>query len=83
MSKTLEVKRIFSDLTETINDIDPVIAANVEESGEKIMQIVGDLEIKLNLINLFTQILFEHKLEDADAFIKSLFNNYGVNNENN
>lgn len=83
MSKTSEVRDIFSDLTETIDDIDPVIAANVEESGVKIMTIVGDLETKLTLINLFTKILYEHELEDAGAFIKMLFNNDGVNNENN
>ena len=61
MSKTSEVRDIFSDLTETIDDIDPVIAANVEESCVKIMTIVGDLETRLTLINLFTKILYEYK----------------------
>lgn len=83
MSKTSEVKEIFSDLDDTIRDIDPVIAANVEESSVKIMTIVGDLETKLTLINLFTKILYEHELEDADAFIKMLFNKNGAGNENN
>ena len=83
MSKTLEVKRILIDLTETINDIDPVIAANVEEAGEKIMKIVSDLEIKLNLINLFTTAFCEHEIEDLNNAIKMFLNEDGVINENN
>ena len=44
MSKTLEVRRILSDLTETISDIDPVIAANVEEAGEKIFKMHPEIK---------------------------------------
>lgn len=50
MSKTLEVRRIIDDLTETINDIDPVIGVNVVEAGEKIIEIVKSLETKLKII---------------------------------
>lgn len=50
MSKTSEVREILDDLTETINDIDPVIGVNVVEAGEKIFKIVKSLETKLKII---------------------------------
>lgn len=84
MSKTSEVKDIFSDLDDTIRDIDPVIADKVKNAGSQVLQIIYLLEMKLASLSYMT--LWVNKAED-DVFVSKIKEIFSIeeviNNANN
>lgn len=84
MSKTSEVKNIFSDLDDTIRDIDPVIADKVKNAGSQVLQIIRLLEMKLASLSYMT--IWVDKAKD-DTFVHLIKQTFPIeeviNNENN